>query len=109
MCNVTVRKVRESLFLQKSSKYYVFVCVCVHARTCAQARGRVHAVRACSLTYPTCNLYAPCCDVICGPSGSTMVFDTISYTARFSGKKVTKYKMCIFYFLYNFYLNYFSF
>ena len=48
---------------------------------CDQARGRV---RTCSLAYPTFNAYAPYCDVICGSSGSTIFFDIISITARYS-------------------------
>ena len=32
----------------------------------------------CSLTYPACKAYVPCCDVICGPSGSNIFFDIIS-------------------------------
>ena len=35
-------------------------------------------VRACSLAYPACNLYAPYCVVICSLSGSTTFFDIIS-------------------------------
>ena len=34
--------------------------------------------------------------VISGPYGSTVFFYIISRMARFSGKKVTEYKMCIF-------------
>jgi hypothetical protein len=41
----------------------------------ARARGRL---RACSPAYPSFNAYAPYCDVIHGPSGSTIFFDIIS-------------------------------
>ena len=37
-----MRRVRESLLLWKSNKYYVFVRVCARACGCS-ARGRVHA------------------------------------------------------------------
>ena len=33
---------------------------------------------ACSLAYLAYKAYAPCCDVICGPFGSTIFFDTIA-------------------------------
>ena len=72
-------RVRESLLPWKSNKYYIFVCVCVHA---------------CSLAYPARHAYAPYCDVICGPSGSIIFFDIISKTARFS-EKVIEHKMCV--------------
>ena len=77
--NVTIRRIRELLLPWESNKYYVLVC----DRACARARARVHAVRACSLAYTASNAYAPCCDVICGPSGSIILFDIISQTARF--------------------------
>jgi hypothetical protein len=37
--NVTIRRVRESLLVWKSNKYYIFVCVCPRAR----GSGRMHA------------------------------------------------------------------
>ena len=49
---------------------YLCVCVCV-----------CMPMQACSLAYPACNSYAPYCDVICDPSGSTIFFDIISYRA----------------------------
>ena len=48
-----------------------YLRVCARARVRARARGRV---RACSLPYPACILYAP----YCGLSGSTTFFDIIS-------------------------------
>jgi hypothetical protein len=39
--NVTSRRVRETLFLLKSSKYYIFVFT--HMRACARAHGSAHA------------------------------------------------------------------
>jgi hypothetical protein len=56
-----------------------FIKVCELA--CMQACGCMSvcmSVRACSLAYLPCNAYAPYCDVICGPSGSTIFFDIIS-------------------------------
>ena len=66
--NETLRRVRES-FPCKSSNYYLLVCVYVRARMW---------VRACSLAFPACNVYAPYCDVICGPSVSTTFFQLVS-------------------------------
>ena len=45
-------------------RIYLCVCVCV----CVCARAYVHV----SLVISTCNAYAPYCDVICGPSVSTL-------------------------------------
>ena len=59
--DVIMWRVRESLLPWKSNKYYITVYV-----------------RVCSLPYPACNSYAPYCDVICGPSGSTAFLDIIS-------------------------------
>ena len=78
-----MRRDRESLLSWKTSKYYILVCVYVRARSRAFMRlpGRMGVwmrVRACNLAYPTCNSYAPYCDVICGFSGSTIFFDIIS-------------------------------
>ena len=61
--NVTLRRVRESWLPWKSRKHHKFVCVCACVRVLE--RGRVNS-RACSLAYPACNAYAPCCEVICG-------------------------------------------
>ena len=64
----------------------MYVC----ARACVRTPGRVDVcirVRACSLAYPACNLYAPYCDVICGRSGCSIFFDIILEKAQFSGKK----------------------
>ena len=47
-----------------------FVCVCVFSVACGRNL-------ACSLAYLTCNAYAPCCVVICGPCGFTKFFDII--------------------------------
>ena len=44
----------------------------VSVRERMRVRIRVHGrVRTCNLTYSVCYAYAPYCDVICGPTGST--------------------------------------
>jgi hypothetical protein len=40
-------------------------------------------------------LYAPHCNVICGPFVCTTFFDTVSKIARISEKKVTEHRMCV--------------
>ena len=66
-------------------------------RACVPGGVRVcMSVRACSLAYPAYNSYAPYCDVICDPYGSTILVDIISSTAIFSkNKKVIKNKICV--------------
>ena len=79
--NVTMRRVRETI-VGVENKYYILVSVFMRACACvragARARGRVRAHKSCSLANPACNAYAPCCDVIFGPSVSTIFFDIIS-------------------------------
>jgi hypothetical protein len=75
-CVETVNKtgnVRIMLRGKAVSITFFFVCVRVPRRV-----GVYMRVRACSLAYPACIAYAPYCDVICGPSGSTTFFDIIS-------------------------------
>ena len=55
------------------------------ARACVRACmwvpkrvGVCMRIRAYSFANPARNAYAPYCDVICGPSGSTIFFDIIS-------------------------------
>ena len=79
--NVILRCVHETMILRGSNKYYILACVCVLARACMCLPGRVVVcmrIRAYSLAYPARKEKAPCCDVICGPSGSTIFFDIIS-------------------------------
>jgi hypothetical protein len=83
--DVTLTVIRES-FLRKSNKYYACVCVSVYARA-----------RACSFAYPACNAYAPYCDVIYGPSGSTIFFDIIFINGAIFRKKLWALK-CVFWF-----------
>jgi hypothetical protein len=42
--NVTLRRFRGSLLPWKSNAYYIFLCVCAHARVCVCARValRIH-------------------------------------------------------------------
>jgi hypothetical protein len=65
--NVTLRRVRDCCCRGKAINIAYLWCVCLRA-----------CVRACTLAYPACNSYAPYCDVICGPSGSTIFFDIVS-------------------------------
>ena len=68
---VTMWRFPESSAVER--KYILHICVCV-------------CVRVCSLAYPACNFYAPCRDVICGPSGSAMLLDIILQRTRFLKK-----------------------
>jgi hypothetical protein len=71
---------------------YVRVCVCVCV--CGLVPEPVDVclrVLACSLAYPACDSYAPYCDVICGPSGST----TLSHKWHDFRKNIIEHKMCV--------------
>ena len=93
--NVIMRRVRESLLEWKSNKCYIFVCVCTRAFVRVPGRlGMCMPVRGCSLTYRACTLYAPYCDVICDPTGST-TSSTLSYKRTTSEKKIIEHKMCV--------------
>ena len=79
--NITLRSFRESLLPWKSSYLLLCVCVCVGARALVWVPGRLGVcmrVRACSLAFPSFNTHAPCCDVMCVSSGSTIFFNIIS-------------------------------
>ena len=65
----------KPLLSWKSSKYYILVCVCMWV---PEREGVCMRIRAYSLANPARNAYAPYCDVICGPSMSTIFFDIIS-------------------------------
>ena len=63
--DVTVRRVRLTLLaVDKQQVLHICLCVCVNACGCP-VRGDV---RACSFAYPSCNAYAPYCDIVCVPS-----------------------------------------
>ena len=77
-CNVTLRRVRETILVVESNRYFIFLCVRV--RACVEVVGSVGEcmrVRAWSLAYAACKVYAPCCDVIRDPSVSAIFFDII--------------------------------
>ena len=50
-CNVTLRRICESLLSWKSNKHCIFMCLCVRV---PERVGGCMRVRACSLTYPVC-------------------------------------------------------
>jgi hypothetical protein len=95
--NVTLRRVRESLLPWKSNQYYIFVCVCpgVWAYACAYVALLIqHATR---IRHIVTSFVAPL---------APPYFSTLSHlTARFSGKKVTEHKMCVFIFSTAFFLK----
>ena len=100
MYDVTSWRFREFLLPWKTNKYYTFAGMRARLRSCVWVPGCVSVymrLRACSLAYAACNAYAPYCDVMFGPSGSTTCFDIISQRARFSGKKSLNVK-CVFWF-----------
>jgi len=67
----------QPLLRWKSNKYYIFwVCVC-------------------SLRYPTCKSHAPYRIVICGLSGCTTIFPTLSHKRQDFQEKVAEHKMCV--------------
>jgi hypothetical protein len=73
------------------------VCVCVLVRAFVGLPLRVGVcmrVRACSFAYPACYSYAPYCDVICGPSGST-IFRHYLTNGTILEQKVTEHKTCV--------------
>jgi hypothetical protein len=97
--NVTMRRFRESLLPWKSNKYYIFVCVRADVRVYVRmwlpgSVGVWMLLRAYRLAYPACNSHPPRCDVICGPNGSTVFFNIISWRHNF---RITSYehKMCV--------------
>ena len=76
--NVTLRRVRE-LSPWRKNKHYIFVCVCVRARACVRERARVPG----SVGVCMCERHILLSSVA---SGSTILFDSISQTLRFSEK-----------------------
>ena len=82
----TLMAFTKRLLPWKSNKYYIFFCVraraCVrNLRACVSIRWRVFVcvlVRACRVTYPACRAHARYCIVLCGLSGSDVLFYVIS-------------------------------
>jgi hypothetical protein len=55
-------------------------------------------VCACGLSYPACKAHSPFYIAICGLSGSTKLFQTISKQNDFRGKKMLLDTKCVFWF-----------
>jgi hypothetical protein len=89
--NVTMRRVRETLLSWKSSK--LCLSVCVQVLEYVRVWGASERKRVYSLAYPACNAYAPYCDVICSPWGSTKFFwHYLTKGAIFGKKKLLNIK-----------------
>ena len=87
----------ESLLPWKSTTSINHWCVCIRACACVRVRGHVDVyvrISVCSLANPACNAYAPYCDVIRGPSVSTM-FSILSHKRCHFSKKVIEHKTCV--------------
>ena len=52
-------------------------------------------VRVCSLAYPACNVYAPYCDVICGPLSLHHIFRHYLINSTIFGKKKSVNIKCV--------------
>ena len=63
----------------------------------------------CSPRYPACTAHAPYYIVACGLPGLYNIFPHFLITERFSKKKVTEHKMCVFFFSTNFARNNYRF
>ena len=70
------------------------VWACAFLCASARVRGFVHA-RTCSLDYPACNAYAPCCDVICGLLRLHIILRLYLINGTIFGKKLFNIK-CVF-------------
>ena len=97
-CNVTLRRVRESLLLWKSNTTIIYwsLCACVRVRACGRV-GVYMRIRAHSLANSACNAYSSYCDVICGPPGHHPIFRHCLINGRIFGKTLLSIK-CVFQF-----------
>ena len=77
MCNVTLRRVHETIFAVESSKYYIFLCVC-------------------SLTYIACHEQG---SYFLRPPWLRHIFRHFLTNGMIFGKKSLNTK-CVFYFIY---------
>ena len=76
-CNNEVRSRNNCCCGKAISITYWSVCACLRVRACMWVPGRVSVcmrVRARSLANSARNVYAPYCDIICGPSGLNYIF-----------------------------------
>jgi hypothetical protein len=95
-CKVTLRRVHETTVACKGNKYYIFLCVC--ARACVyvcvwvHGRGRVLALLTLLIQHATRKHHS----VICGLSGSTIMF-TLSHKRNDFQKKLLNAE-CVFWF-----------
>ena len=108
--NVTMRRVHETLLLQRKSNKYYILCMCVYVGGwMGVGKGPERGLRACSLAYSACKAHAPYY-IAMWPVELYHIFplNLINGTVFFEKKKFLNINVCLD-FLYNFYLKHFSF